>query len=176
MEPVEIRAFETILLEQAARRPKLAVLEWGSGGSTAHFTEVLRAHGVAYEWLAIEYNRAWHGIVSERTRDDPRTRVVLFDVGNDKLKQRHTPMDEYIAYPASLGGTFDIVVVDGRKRRRCLLAATDLLTEGGLAILHDAQRPYYQCAFDAYTAGGFIDMQVWVGTMAKQLPEWVLTA
>jgi hypothetical protein len=176
MKPAEIRAFETILREQAAPRHELAVLEWGSGGSTVHFTEVLRARGVAYEWLAIEHDRAWHGMVSERLRDDPRTQVVLFDAGNAKLRPRDMPMDEYVGYPASLGRRFDIVIVDGRKRRRCLLTAKDLLTESGLAILHDAQRPYYQCAFGAYTTGEFVGRHVWVGTMARRLPNWIVTA
>ena len=59
-------------------------------------------------------------------------------------------MDGYVDWPVAAGRKHDMVLVDGRKRRRCLLAASQLLQEQGVTVIHDAQRPYYACAYDAY--------------------------
>ena len=45
---------------------------------------------------------------------------------------------------------FDLIFIDGRFRRRCLLAARDSLAPKGVVILHDAQRPHYHDALSAY--------------------------
>ena len=53
------------------------------------------------------------------------------------------PLDEYVDYPTLLGLKFDFVIVDGRKRRRCIEVSKKIVSEDGVIILHDAQRPYY---------------------------------
>src|SRR5690606_29713647 len=42
-----------------AGRGEVAVLEWGSGGSTAYFTRLLEKRGTPYRWLSIEYDRGF---------------------------------------------------------------------------------------------------------------------
>lgn len=163
MTTAEVRRFETILMAQARGGKTLSILEWGSGGSTVYFTEYLRRHGIPYEWLSIEYNRKWHERVSEEVKGDPHTNVVLIDVGNDHVRQRFIPMDEYVAYPTTLGRKFDIIFVDGRKRRRCMIEAHSLLTDHGVAILHDAERRYYWCALATYPRGRFVGERMFVG-------------
>jgi hypothetical protein len=53
----------------------------------------------------------------------------------------------------------------GRKRRRCLLEAASLLEPGGVALLHDAQHPYYHPAFAAYRSGRRIGDELWIGAL-----------
>lgn len=163
MTPAEIRCFENILLSQAKLGVPLSVLEWGSGGSTVHFTDFLRTHRIPYDWTSIEYNRDWHERVSSAVQHDPHTRVVLIDVGNTRVRQRDVPMNEYVSYPATLNKKFDVILVDGRKRRRCMLAAQDLLTADGVVILHDAERRYYWCALSIYPRGRFVGGRMFVG-------------
>jgi Methyltransferase domain len=96
-------------------------------------------------------------------------RAVVFDAGDlrpfdpDRDDDRRADLDDYVALPASLDRRFDIVVVDGRKRRRCLLEASSLLTDSGIVVLHDAWRSYYQCAFDTYPFAQRIGDELWVG-------------
>jgi hypothetical protein len=163
----EVSAVETLLLEVAARNNgKLDVLEWGSGGSTVHFPAFLLEHDVETSWLSLEYSRVWHDRVSDAISADERlvnaVTVWLFDLGNTR-PQRDTPMDEYIAYPRTLGRTWDFILVDGRKRRRCLIEAAQLVTPSGCVVLHDAQRRRYHCAFEHFAKGEFIGQRLWVG-------------
>ena len=101
--------------------------------------------------------------------DGATLRAVVFDAGDlrpfdpDRAEDRRADLDDYVALPASLDRRFDIVVVDGRKRRRCLLEASRLLTDSGIVILHDAWRTYYQCAFEAYPFTRRIGDELWVG-------------
>jgi hypothetical protein len=95
---------------------------------------------------------------------------VVFDKGRLKpmlrsgKADRLVEMDAYVELPARQGRRFDVVLVDGRKRRRCLLEARAVLDDAGVALLHDAWRPYYHCAFDAYRAQRRIGDILWIGT------------
>lgn len=157
--------------------PSVSVLEWGSGGSTVYFPNYLRKNNTPYSWLSIEYNTAWYQKISAATENDPHTEIVLFDTGNAHVKQRENPMDEYVAYPSTLGKTFDVILIDGRKRRRCILEAKQLLNPNGVVLLHDAQRRYYHCAFDAYPYSRMITKHIWSGkqeapSIAIRLSNW----
>ena len=44
--------------------------------------------------------------------------------------------------------TFDLVIVDGRHRVRCVLGSKNLVKPGGVLMLDDSQRHYYQEAFN----------------------------
>ena len=144
--------------------PAINVLEWGSGGSTVHFPAALKSKGIKYHWLSLEYNASWYSHITALTRHDIDIEVVLFDVGNNELQQRNAEMQNYIHYPASLNQKFDVIIIDGRKRRRCLLEAARLLNSGGAAFLHDAERTYYHCAFSSFRSGEFLSKKLWVGT------------
>lgn len=165
MTEVETRLLEMALLQ--TQLPHLDVLEWGSGGSTLHFTRFLREQNISYHWLSLEYNRVWHRKVLEESRLDPSVEVVLFDAGNGKLRQRHTDMTDYVQYPRSLGRLFDVILVDGRKRRRCLLEAQSLLKPHGLVHLHDADRHYYRCAMDSFPHARFLTPRLWQGSLSS---------
>lgn len=49
-------------------------------------------------------------------------------------------------YPTTKGrlDKYDLIFVDGRERETCLYLAKERLNEGGIVILHDAERPNYQ--------------------------------
>lgn len=159
MEKKDIQLIEKTLL--GLNKSHLNVLEWGAGGSTKYFTNFLTSKGITYSWVSIEYNKKWFDKVVSLSI--PNARIILFDVGNDDLKQRYTNMDEYVEYPMTLGNTFDFVLVDGRKRRRCLLNASKILSPNGAVILHDAQRTYYHCAFTSYKTSKFLSKTLWMG-------------
>src|SRR3989344_3767391 len=163
MKESEIKSLEKILLGLAKKPGPLRILEWGSGGSTAYFTDFLKRHGISYKWLSLEYNKKWHDEIRRLKSADPDTKIVLFDARNDELKQRRTNMDDYVAYPKTLGVKYDFILVDGRKRRRCLVEASSLIFPDGAVVLHDAERKYYHCAFLHFPYSRFLQTRLWIG-------------
>ena len=108
-------------------------------------------------------------------------RINPFDSNPMRYSERAKDLDDYVALPASLGLRFHSVIVDRWKRRRCLLEAASLLEDGGVALLHDAQRPYYHPGFVAYRASRRIGDELWIGAQddtdfAEVVPEAALAS
>lgn len=189
-----------------ARDRPLSILEWGSGRSTLELTAILEAGGFGYEWITLEHHReffladmapafaARRDARWERSEDAkrfaehlrpghvPGLHGLVFDAGllrpyeDQDLPSREADLDDYVAVPASLGRRFDLVLVDGRKRRRCLLEAARLLQPDGVAVLHDGWRPHYQCAFAAYRHHRRVGDELWVGAQREVGLDRVLPA
>jgi len=128
MDKPEIEALRAILEERKPTR----VLEWGSGGSTIYWPKLFPD----IEWFSIEHNPDYAQALKGKTP------------ANVTLLQLDYPA--YHELKAEDVGTFDLIIVDGRKRVRCLDVARDLLNPGGAAILHDAGRERYAPARDYY--------------------------
>jgi hypothetical protein len=194
--------FELLLLAHADRHGSpVDVLEWGAGRSTLYYSSRLEAQGLLGSWLSIEHNREFfmaevepqlssrasaRFVLAEQAEreigaeDGEKLRVVVFDGGDlqpydpDREQDRRADLDGYVALPASLERRNDIAIVDGRKRRRCLLEASSLLSDDGIVVLHDAWRPYYQCAFEAYRFSRRIGDELWVGAQTDPRLEEIL--
>ena len=65
----------------------------------------------------------------------------------------------YVEFPASLGQSFDFVLVDGRARCFCMKAGFSLLRPGGVMVLHDAQRVEYHAT--AKSLGRAVFLEPW---------------
>jgi hypothetical protein len=177
---------EALLLMHARRlRRPIHVLEWGAGRSTLWYGTLLQARGLLGSWLTIEHNREFfmkelapvfdshpgrgYWLVDDSLeRDPPLDRGVAYE--NDRVADRVVDLNDYVRLPSLLGRAWDLVLVDGRKRRRCLLEAAPLLSEQGVTVLHDAWRPYYECAFPAYSSGTHVGDELWVGAQHPPLP------
>jgi SAM-dependent methyltransferase len=186
--------FEQILLRKAAEpAAPLRVLEWGAGKSTRYFSGLLRERDRPFHWLSLEYDRAffhkdiepavgpdWRVTLVDRDRrrasgpERPLVDLVIFDYGTlrpymeAQAQDRLVVMDDYVQYPSQQGAKFDVILVDGRKRRQCLLEASRLLAPNGVAVLHDAQRDYYHCAFSSFRTQRRIGELLWAGTQSDQ--------
>ena len=96
--------------------------------------------------MSIEYNRGWYKKISDLVKQDKNIIIKLFESKNPYNEE----MNDYVNYPSKLGKKYDLILVDGRKRLRCLIQAKTLLNPRGIVILHDAHRKYYQSAFKEY--------------------------
>ena len=157
MDPAE---FSQLLTAVFAVHPA-RVLEWGSGGSTR---ALLEQCPFIERYVSVEHDAEWHALVKARV-NDPRLSLHLIPsrlpqppngakrsiVQEWNLRAEREPdvMAEYVAFPRSLGLTFDFVLVDGRARTFCLREGYELLAPGGLIVLHDAQREEYRDAVRA---------------------------
>lgn len=184
---------EALLLSHAhALGRPIDVLEWGAGRSTLYYSGLLQTRGLLASWLTIEHNSEFFR-AELASRFEPRPdraylladppleghlvklepggetvlSAAVFDGGElrpyENAADRDADLDDYVRLGALLGRRFDLVIVDGRKRRRCLLEASGLLSSQGIAVLHDGWRAYYECAFDAFADWQRIGDELWVG-------------
>jgi glycosyltransferase involved in cell wall biosynthesis len=190
--PGDADLLEEILLRLGGRFDgRLSVLEWGSGLSTLHYPAWLVEQGIQVSWTVIEHDRGLFREALEADLRDRGARIVMaeelegagkqpnepgitavvfdegrispFDENPLRYVDREKDLDDYVGLPASLGLRFHVVIVDGRKRRRCLIEAASLLEERGVAVLHDAQRPYYHSAFGQFASGRRVGDELWIG-------------
>lgn len=150
-------------LEAAVKRSEgrpVSILEWGTGGSTVYFSKLLEKWNAPYRWLGVETNPEW--AVNICKRSGSFVEMVLFDRGIRDLRAYRGKVDleEYIKYPSTRNDFYDLILVDGRCRRRCLLETPSLLHLNGVVLLHDSDRPYYHCALNVLP-GRFIENTAW---------------
>lgn len=101
--------------------PHSRVLEFGSGASTRWYAE--RAGRV----VSIEHNSEWFAQV----------RATL--PGNVSLRHAQT-REDYLLFPEE---PYDLVMIDGRWRNRCVAAALPFVAPGGILYLDNSDRPQY---------------------------------
>jgi hypothetical protein len=177
----------------------LRVLEWGSGRSTLTYTKILADSYLPFYWLSLEYDRSFleTRLVPElRIRPDTTIRIIdenilihtQMGLGTNQIEvvcwnrgqvrpfldtnyvaDRVVDLDDYVNYPTLITREFDLILIDGRKRRRCLLTALELMGPRSIVFLHDARRAHYYCAMSAYPAGRFIGDELWIGACSEYL-------
>lgn len=157
----------------------LRVLEWGGGRSTAWYTKLLEWFHIPHLWLSLETNRSYFDAdirpllsdlrkaeihyaeeidprFGERLKTGSGLVCVVYDYGtvmpfeSGLMSDRLVNMDPYVALPQELGYACDLAIVDGRKRRRCVIEARGLIGQSGAVLLHDAWRSHYSSAFDMF--------------------------
>lgn len=169
MHPVE---WSQLLAIVETLRPA-RVLEWGSGGSTR---AILEHCPFIERYVSIEHNSVWHARVQELVTD-PRLslhlvegtepepfppkgtkgRRQMIDDWYRKCEADPSIMADYVAFPSTLTETFDLVLVDGRARIHCLKAGWELLREGGVLVIHDAQRDEYRATIGSFPRPCFLE-------------------
>ena len=169
---IDIQIFKRLLVGQTTSL--LKIFEWGMGSSTLYYCRFLDKLNCDFEWYAVDNSPIWYSKVLERTK-----RYKLFDKVHLYCKQfpafwqlsSYTIADpkpsndesnkedvfDYIDFPNGLGGGFQLIFIDGRYRRRCLLAAKQALAPKGVVVLHDAHRVHYHESLDIYNHVYFIE-------------------
>ena len=153
--------------------PKHKVLEWGSGGTTLYFPQIVNTY------VSIEHDSGWyekilpdisdnceyyHVPVDDERLDsmlDPQAAYAMLCANDTELIEY--PLDGSITHWKTRGGfdwhsaidyikkplelehkNYDVVFVDGRARSMCAYLATHLLKDDGYLMFHDfIPRQYY---------------------------------
>ncbi|TDB61372.1 class I SAM-dependent methyltransferase [Arundinibacter roseus] len=114
----------------------LRVFEYGSGNSTRWYAQ--RVGHIT----AVEHDQEWVKIVEKML---PKNTTLLI-----------RPLDQtYEQAVATAGQTYQVVVVDGRRRVACVLSAADHLAEDGVLILDNSERDIYTEARQFMQQRGF---------------------
>lgn len=144
---------ERVIFRVAKVRGSINVFEWGSGKSTKYFTAELARQNVPFTWSAVEHVPSWADAVSTDLHQSAT--VIRSGLGGE--------------YPLAIRGHDpDLIIVDGRLRRRCLVEASKLR---GVVVLHDAQREYYHCAFELFAHQGRVGDMLWIGSQSAEMYE-----
>lgn len=130
----------------AARPAPVRVFEYGSGASTVWLARrAEQVHSVEHDAGFADLMRpvlAEHPQVSLQVVEPVRrARPVV-----PSRKEGHEGLD-FSAYVGSIDGvpgSFDLVVIDGRAREACLVAAMSRLAPGGLIVFDNSRRRRYR--------------------------------
>ena len=150
-EPLPWINYPAIHLLAERLRPEHLVFEYGAGYSTLFFAA--RCAAVT----AVEHDRSWHDAVG---RVAPENVTLLY---------RATGPGYWDA-AVETGGVYDLIVVDGMERARCLTSAVEALSPAGVVLLDDAHREAYRSAVQACRDAGFRTLRL-VGPKPDHLPE-----
>ena len=94
------------------------VLEWGAGNSSVYFSRYSR------EVYSIEDNDEWY------------QKIKNLNLRNHFVY--HAQGDEYVSLALELDNEFDLVLIDGKKRKDCAKIAPKILSQTGFIILDNA--------------------------------------
>jgi predicted O-methyltransferase YrrM len=116
-------------------QPGMRVFEYGGGGSTLWFLD----RGL--DVVTVEHDPGWARILNTSV-SSPAWSLLVKPLGVDGAAY----VDAISAYPDD---HFDLVVVDGRYRSRCVAAAVPKIQPGGLLVVDDVDRPRYRAALES---------------------------
>jgi len=134
--PLPWYTYPFILFLKPRVKPTFEVFEYGSGNSTKWYASRVK------HITAVEHEEAWVNIVRPGL---PANAEILFrELG-----------DTYIQAIRETGKKYHIIVVDGRKRVKCTMFASEYLTEDGVLILDNSERKFYDQAKSFMEKRGF---------------------
>jgi len=191
----EMAVLKKVFLSLPKERP-IKFFEYGAGFSTIYFARFLKEQGWAFHIDSVENNRSWLEKVSRMIRENGLEQEVTlhlkefrpfwekpgWDWSQSPAPGAFAPQSreeqEYIALPKALEQTFDLILVDGRFRRRCLELVLGCVARNGFVVLHDAQKIQYHDPLKDYPHGRFLDSgayfpfeqrkyRIWLGSPAS---------
>jgi hypothetical protein len=133
------------------RHGNAIVFEYGSGASTVWLAK--RSKAV----YSVEHDEDWAVTVRALTLSYPNIdfRFVGPTEGPDdefasaRREWAKSSFRNYVQEINAVPETFDLIVVDGRSRSACLLAAAGKLKDGGMIVFDNSHRRRYQTALQA---------------------------
>lgn len=123
-------------------KKEMTLFEFSCGSSTVWYA------GKVAEVTAVEHDKIWF----EKIRQAVPKNVIL-SFGEDG--------DSYLEAIKKTGKKFDLVSVDGIRRVDCMLACVENLSEGGVIIVDNSERPEYQPGYDFLVQKGFKRINFW---------------
>jgi hypothetical protein len=145
------RAIDVVDSWLAARPHPIRVFEYGSGASTLWLAR--RADDVH----SVEHHVGFAEHIRPTLEKHPNIDFHVVEAVKSSspavptAKEGHAGLDfaDYVATIDKVGGSFDLIVIDGRAREACLVAALPRLAPDGIIVYDNSRRARYQRAIAA---------------------------
>lgn len=128
--------------------PDARILEFGSGSSTVWFAQRTK------NLTSVEHSPEWFNEMNKILNSDKKYFKVQFFLH---------PTPYYDICNEFPDNYFDLILVDGRNRSGCIKNSIRILKSGGVLMLENAERPYYQKALNLLSR--------WRSVSTNQKPE-----
>lgn len=128
--------------------PSTIMLEWGSGGSTMHFSKLVK------DYYSIEHDDKWYFKVLIDKPDNVKYYYQPPNILVHPNESSHQSHKDYIERAGKLNTQFDVVLIDGRARLACAIYIKKYLHKNSIVFIHDfwkRQRTRYRPVLDHYT-------------------------
>jgi len=148
------------------------LFEWGSGGSTIHFSKFVKSHHT------VEHDDRWADRVAQMIEKKEIKNVKLYyapaDTAWNVWKTGHSVLldnrnEEFKSYIKAINHfgkkVYDFFIIDGRARVQCCEMATRYAHKDTIVFLCEYFRPRYKAALEWY------DLIEEVGDMAVLKPK-----
>ncbi len=119
---------------------QLSMFEYGMGSSTQWFSQRVKS------LRSVEHEKDWFDKVGLMLQESPNTSLMFKDLNAG---------DEYVMSISNSEETYDLILIDGRKRVECSKQALDHLTPKGVIIWDNSDREKYQEGIDSVLSKGF---------------------
>jgi hypothetical protein len=123
---------------------KTIVFEFGSGNSTLFFAERVN------QIISVEHNKDWYDRISKQA---PANSKIIY------AKADHS--NEYLDVLKMTNQKFNIIIVDGIYRNECLFESVSFLSDNGVIILDDSERPEYSEGINSILNHHFKRIDFW---------------
>jgi len=121
----------------------MTIFEFGSGNSTKYFRRKVDSV------RSVEHDPAWYARLQKEGIQD----IVEFQPLDDT--------DRYEKKAAESGKQYNIIVVDGRRRVRCIINSISALCSDGVIVLDDSEREEYAEGVLFLRQHGFKRLDFW---------------
>lgn len=115
-----------------------AIFEFGSGNSTLFYAQHT---GIV---VSVEHDKEWYDKITKSKPDNAE--MIYCEL---------QPNGDYCRMPLQLEEKFDIIIVDGRDRVNCCKQSVAALSDSGVVVLDDSERPNYREGVEFLLGQGF---------------------
>jgi len=113
----------------------MKVFEWGAGRSTQWLADRVKSI------ISVEHQQKWFDVATGYLKERKNAKLLLLD----------KDQDEYIkAISGFEDETFDLVIIDGRRRVECCREAISKIKKNGYLLFDDVQRGRYRAAWPLF--------------------------
>lgn len=135
---VDVHSFEPLLRKYLNKVNPGKILEYGPGRSTEIMLEECSA-----EITSVEHHHNWYRKTKAKYPIDLIYKPLIREDGRCER-------DCGYATAGFDNAPYDLIFIDGRRRVECVFVALQVLNEGGVIFLHDANRKNYRQVIDKY--------------------------
>ncbi len=126
-------------------KPNDIMLEWGSGGSTLHFSKYVS------KYISIEHDKEWYIKIRDLLKQNSNVNLYLIEANEERsIPTEKKQFKNYIEFVNKLNIKFDKVFIDGRGRQWCGIEVLPYLNKDALVFIHDWCRERYHSLLEYY--------------------------